>query len=154
MPRRCPAMGAQVLRLLTGVLMAPLQTAPIVLTVDDEADVRRIIRRILERSGYQVLEASNGIEALELLASDARLDLLIADVEMPGLAGEELARKILATRPDQKVLYVTGHAERLFDARGILWAGEAFLEKPFTTGGLAEAVSLLLYGTTEKPVAV
>ena len=131
--------------------MTQSRPAPVVLTVDDEADVRRIIRRILERAGYSVLEASSGVEALDLLTSDAHLDLLIADVAMPGLAGEELARKILAARPDQKVLYVTGHAEQLFDARGTLWEGEAFLEKPFTTSGLIEAVSLLLYGTTEGP---
>ena len=122
---------------------------PVVLVVDDEDAIRRMSRRILEKGGYRVMEASNGTEALALLADDTPLDLLMADLEMPELAGEEMARRIRAARPDLKVLYVTGHIDRLFDERR-LWEGEAFLDKPFTAGGLLEAVSLILYGTLKK----
>lgn len=125
---------------------------PIVLVVDDEAPVRQIMRRLLEPVGYQVFEASNGLDALALLTDDTPIGLLIADLEMPELAGEEMARRIRAARRDQKVLYVSGHVERLFDERPVLCEGEAFLDKPFTADGLLEAVSLLLYGTLKKPV--
>jgi CheY-like chemotaxis protein len=127
----------------------PPQVATI-LVVDDEAGIRTVARRALEDAGYQVLEASDGRAAIKLLAEGAELDLLIADLNMPGLDGNEMVRRIRTTRPDLKVLYVSGHISRLMDARP-LWQGEAFLNKPFTNEGLREAVSLLLYGTLKKP---
>jgi FixJ family two-component response regulator len=68
---------------------------------------------------------------------------------MPGLGGDEMVSRIRTTRPDLKVLYVTGHIDKLMDSRP-LWEGEAFLDKPFTAAGLTEAVSLLLHGSFEK----
>jgi two-component system cell cycle sensor histidine kinase/response regulator CckA len=127
----------------------PPQVATI-LVVDDEAGIRTVARRALEDAGYQVLEASDGRAAIKLLAEGAELDLLIADLNMPGLDGNEMVRRIRTTRPDLKVLYVSGHISRLMDARP-LWQGEAFLNKPFTNESLREAVSLLLYGTLKKP---
>ena len=100
-------------------------------------------------AGYQVTEAGNGLEAIELLSKGTTLDLLMADLDMPELGGDEMVRRIRSTRPDLKVLYVTGHIDRLMDARQ-LWEGEAFLEKPFTAAGLREAVSLLIYGVLKK----
>ncbi len=123
---------------------------PLVLVVDDEAGIRRLARRILEKDGYVVTEATQGLEAIALLQEGAPLDLLMADLDMPELAGDEMVRRIRVTRPDLKVLYVTGHIDRLLDQRPVLWEGEAFLDKPFTAGGLLEAVSLLLYGTLKK----
>jgi len=124
----------------------PATTSTSVLVVDDEPAIRQIARRILEDGGYQVSEAEGGLEAIALLAEGHRLDLLLADLDMPGLGGDEMVRRIRATRPDLKVLYVTGHIDRLMDSRP-LWEGEAFLEKPFTSVGLREAISLLLHGT-------
>jgi two-component system cell cycle sensor histidine kinase/response regulator CckA len=121
-----------------------------ILVVDDEAGIRTVARRALEDAGYQVLEASDGRAAIKLIAEGAELDLLIADLNMPGLDGNEMVRRIRTTRPDLRVLYVSGHISRLMDARP-LWQGEAFLNKPFTNEGLREAVSLLLYGTLKKP---
>jgi two-component system cell cycle sensor histidine kinase/response regulator CckA len=123
----------------------PLMT---VLVVDDEAPIREVERRTLEASGYQVTEACGGAEAIALLSTGVPLDLLIADLDMPDLTGDEMVRRIRATRPDLKVLYVTGHIALVMDARP-LWEGEAFLEKPFTPAALREAVALLLYGTTK-----
>jgi CheY-like chemotaxis protein len=120
-----------------------------VLVVDDEPAIRQIARRILEDGGYQITEAEGGLEAIALLAQGHPLDLLMADLDMPGLGGDEMVRRIRATRPDLKVLYVTGHIDRLMDARP-LWQGEAFLEKPFNAVGLREAISLLLHGTLKK----
>jgi CheY-like chemotaxis protein len=130
--------------------MAQPPHAPTVLVVDDEAPIRTIARRALEQAGYEVLEASNGRAAIHLVAQAPAIDLLIADLNMPGLGGNEMVRRIRATRPDLKVLYVSGFIGRVMDARP-LWEGEAFLNKPFTNDGLREAVSLLLYGTLKKP---
>jgi CheY-like chemotaxis protein len=125
-------------------------TAPTtVLVVDDEPAIRQIARRILEDGGYHITEAEGGLEAIALLAQGLPLDLLMADLDMPGLGGDEMVRRIRATRPDLKVLYVTGHIDRLMDARP-LWEGEAFLEKPFNPVGLREAISLLLHGTLKE----
>jgi CheY-like chemotaxis protein len=122
-----------------------------VLIADDEPGVRALARRILEPAGYDVVEAGNGVEALEVMASAARVDFLIADLDMPVMRGEEMARKIRALRPDLRVLYVTAHSEQLFKERPELIEGEAFLDKPFTVRGLLEAVSLLKVGYIKEP---
>ena len=122
-----------------------------VLVADDEPGVRALARRILEGGGYQVVEAGNGVEALEVMASTVRIDFLIADLDMPVMRGEEMTRKIRAMRPDLRVLYVTAHSEVLFKERPELIDGEAFLDKPFTVRGLLEAVSLLKVGYINAP---
>lgn len=127
--------------------LSAVRTPRTVLLVDDEAGVRCLERRVLEADGYQILEAANGAEGLDRMAGEARVDLLIADLNMPVLGGDEMARRIRMVRPDLCVLYVTGHIDQVMDVRQ-LWEGEAFLEKPFTAAGLREAVSLLLNGTS------
>jgi CheY-like chemotaxis protein len=122
-----------------------------VLVVDDQANVRRLQRRVLEGSGYHVTEACSGYEAVALFGDGQRFDVLIADIAMPGMSGIEMALTIRRMHPDQKVLYVTGQLGRLMNARP-LWQGEAFLEKPFSLRGLCDAVALLLHGTL-KPSA-
>ena len=121
--------------------------APLVLVVDDEPAIREMERRILEKGGYRVIDAPGGAEGIAMLKDGRALDLLIADLDMPEVPGEEMVRQIRAARPDLKVLYVTAHIDRLLDIRSMLWDGEAFLDKPFTTKGLLEAVSLLLTGS-------
>jgi len=118
---------------------------PLVLIVDDEEPIRQLERRILESGGYRVIEASRAVEAFAQLQKDLQVDLVIADLQMPDLGGEEMARRIRRDRPNIKVLYVTGHIDELMDERSTLWEGEAFLDKPFTAKALLEAVSLLLY---------
>jgi two-component system cell cycle sensor histidine kinase/response regulator CckA len=122
----------------------------VVLVVDDEARTRELERRILETGPYTVLEASGAAEAFTILA-EHEVDLLISDLEMPGLTGEEMVAKVRAMFPTQKVLYVSGVVDRLLDARQVLGEGEAFLDKPFTAKSLLEAVSLLLYDTLTPP---
>jgi CheY-like chemotaxis protein len=131
--------------------MAKPVAQPVVLVVDDEDTIRRAARRILETSGYKILEAENGARAVDLLSDDSPVDLLMADLQMPELTGEEMARQLRARRPELKVLYVSGYVDRLLNERPILWEDEAFLEKPFTFDGLTEAVSLLLFGTLKPP---
>ena len=118
---------------------------PTVLVVDDEEPIRQLERRILESGGYRVLEAARAVDAFALLQDAVRVDLLIADLLMPDIGGEEMARRIRRDRPDIKVLYVTAHIDELMDDRSTLWDGEAFLDKPFSAKALLEAVSLLLY---------
>ena len=132
--------------------MPPMKNATptVLLVVDDEEQVLELERRILETAGYQVMQASHGLEAIARLADGTPLDLLIADLNMPGLDGMEMVRRIRATRPNLKVLFVTGHVDRLMESPR-QWDHEAFVEKPFTPGSLREAVSLLLYGTLKKP---
>lgn len=125
---------------------------PLVLVVDDEASIRQMEMRILQTGGYRVIEASGGEEALAVLRDGVALDLLIADLDMPELSGEDMVRRIHTTRPNLKVLYVTGNIDRLLDARSLVWEGEAFLDKPFTANGLLDAVSLLLTGIASRAV--
>ena len=124
-------------------------TPAAILLVDDEPAIRQVMRRTLETEGYVVTEAGSGLEGIAALRQPAKIDLLLADLDMPGLGGDEMVRQIRTSRPDLPVLYVTGHIDRLMDARP-LWEGEAFLEKPFSLEGLREAVSLLLYGTVRR----
>lgn len=128
------------------------QDNAIVLIVDDEAPMRDLERRILEHGPYEVIEAEDAQAAFGILRSGQHVDLLIADLDMPGMTGEEMVLRIRAARPGQKVLYVSGNVDRLLDARKILDDDEAFLDKPFSAKGLLEAVSLLLYDTLSPPL--
>jgi PAS domain S-box-containing protein len=104
-----------------------------VLLVEDEHDVRAVARRILERNGYSVLEASNGTEALETFEASGRgIDLLVTDVVMPGMSGRELASTIVAARPEVRVLYMSGHTDDRILHYGIGHAGLNFVQKPFS----------------------
>src|SRR5580692_6978901 len=113
-----------------------------ILVVDDEASIRRITRLFLERAGYDVLEAAGAFEAIGLLDAGRGLDLLISDLSMPGLNGDEMVSRLRVTRPDLKVLYISGYGGLLATLRPS--PNEAILEKPFTVAALEEAVSALL----------
>jgi CheY-like chemotaxis protein len=117
----------------------------VVMVVDDDPQVLDIERHILERAGYQVLLATSAHDAIARLTEGPPLDLLITDLDMPELGGDEMVSRIRAIRPDLKVLFVTGHADLLMETPR-QWEGEAFLEKPFTEETLRDAVSLLLSG--------
>ena len=121
----------------------------VILAVDDEPGVLALVRRCLgDDERITLIEASSGKDALERIANGPALDLLISDLRMPEMEGDELARQVRTREPDLKVLYLTGHADRLFDAKQQLWAEEAYLDKPFTREGLREAIALLLFGRT------
>src|SRR5947209_965894 len=106
-----------------------------VLIVDDEESIRTYASRVLGRAGYETAVASGGLEALKLVDEQPRFDLLLADVVMPEMHGDELARRLLCREPDLKVLYFTGYRDTLFEARATLGKNEAFLEKPVTMNG-------------------
>jgi DNA-binding response OmpR family regulator len=91
--------------------------------------------------------AADADEALSLVERATRpFDLLLTDLVMPRMKGDELARRLRRQQNDLKVLYLTGFCEQLFAVRSTLWADEAFLEKPCAAEGLVEAVSLMLSG--------
>ena len=120
-----------------------------ILAVDDEPGVLALVRRCLcDDERVALMEASSGKEALERIAKGPALDLLITDLRMPEMEGDELARRVRTLEPDLKVLYLTSHADGLFEAKQQLWAEEAYLDKPFTREGVREAVALLLFGRT------
>ena len=122
-----------------------------VLVVDDEDLVRKFVERVLREAGYKTATASDGPEALEAAATLETFDILVTDVMMPQMTGDELARRIRISAPSIKVLYLTGFSDRLFKEKVTLWADEAFLDKPCSVKGLLQAVSLLLFGRFELP---
>ena len=132
--------------------MKPHPSRPLsVLVVDDEDLVRKFVERVLRESGYQTATASDGPEALEVAAKLETFDILVTDVMMPQMTGDELARRLRIATPGVKVLYLTGFSDRLFKEKVTLWADEAFLEKPCSVKGLLQAVSLLGFGRVEMP---
>ena len=119
-----------------------------ILAVDDEPGVLALLRRCLDDERVTLTEAGSGQAALDQIAKGPPLDLLITDVRMPEMEGDELARQCRLSDRNLKVLYLTSHADRLFEAKPQLWAAEAYLDKPFSRDGLREAVALLLFGRT------
>ena len=127
-------------------------TGPVsVLIVDDEEPICRFVERVLRDAGYKTATAGSGAEALELASKLESLDVLVTDVMMPKMTGDELARRVRQDQPSVKVLYLTGYSDSLFKEKVTLWEGEAYLDKPCTIKGLLEAVSLLLFGRLESP---
>jgi CheY-like chemotaxis protein len=111
-----------------------------ILLVEDEDVVRELTRRVLERQGYTVLACADGQEAISLAERDNRkIDLLLTDVVMPGLRGYEVARQVSESRPEIKILYMSGYAEEALVGRPAL-ADSALIEKPFAVDALARRV--------------
>jgi two-component system cell cycle sensor histidine kinase/response regulator CckA len=117
-----------------------------VLVVDDEAGIREFVDRTLQLVGHQTIVVASGSSALAVAESEEHFDLLLTDLRMPGMTGDELARRVRQRRPEVKVLYLTGFSDQLFKEKGAMWEGEAFLDKPVSANALLQAVSLLLYG--------
>jgi CheY-like chemotaxis protein len=127
--------------------------APHILIVDDEESVREVFARMLAHSGYETSEASDGEDALRVVAARGPFDAYVIDMSMPTMSGAELGRRLRLDDPEAKILYCTGYSDRLFEERGTLWEHEAFIDKPVTLDSLGQAVSLLLFGHTRGPKA-
>ena len=123
--------------------LTPLPTATdgVVLLVEDEAPVRAFASRALRLRGYTVIEASCAEEALDLLQDiDLAVDIFVTDVIMPGMDGPSWVREALKTRPEARVVFVSGYAEAAFDADKGEIPNSEFLPKPFSLNELTETV--------------
>jgi two-component system cell cycle sensor histidine kinase/response regulator CckA len=110
-----------------------------ILLVEDEDEVRRLVVRILERHGYQVLTARTGPEALKL-AGDDGCDMLLTDVVMPEMSGPHLAGLMRRDRPDLPVLYMSGYSDGQLTAQRIVDEAVELIQKPFTPRELLHRV--------------
>jgi two-component system, cell cycle sensor histidine kinase and response regulator CckA len=116
-----------------------------ILLVEDEAGVRTASQRVLSGAGYRVLSASNGVEALSVVAGHTgRIHLMVTDVVMPQMSGRQLASELCAARPDLKVLYMSGYTQDAIGNHGVLQPGVAFIPKPFAAADLIRKVRAVL----------
>jgi CheY-like chemotaxis protein len=116
-----------------------------ILLVEDDEFVRSLSRRVLESRGYSVLEARRGVEALRLgTGYGGSIHLLLTDVVMPDMGGKALAEQIAATRPEMKVVYMSGYTDNAIARHGVLEPGVPFLQKPFSPKELARKVRAVL----------
>ena len=124
-----------------------------ILLVEDEEDVRILIRDELRKLGYRIIEARNGVEAC-LVATPhiGKLKLLLTDIVMPGMSGTELARHLRVIKPELKLLFISGYADDVGIGAGD--PASAYLQKPFTPEALASSVRELLDAKTTNPMRV
>ena len=112
-----------------------------ILLVEDEELVRRPIERLLTRRGYRVLSAASAAEAIELARPSGEwIHLMLTDVVMPGTSGPELARQVLLTRPDMRVLFMSGYPGEVVARQWEVRRGVPFIQKPPTTDALLRSV--------------
>jgi two-component system cell cycle sensor histidine kinase/response regulator CckA len=116
-----------------------------ILLVEDEESVRQLVRDTLESKGYKVVEAENGENGLKVASAlQAKIELVITDVVMPGMGGREMVEQLARLRPETKVLYLSGYTEDAILSEGTIMTGATFLQKPFTLQNLSRKVRELL----------
>jgi two-component system, cell cycle sensor histidine kinase and response regulator CckA len=131
---------------ITGELPGGNET---ILVVEDEEQLRRFACRTLRHLGYNVIEASDGIDALERVKREpGRIDMLITDVVMPKLGGHELAQRLVVELPHLKVIYTSGYTANAIVHHGVIDEGINFLAKPYTLNALASQVRATLDSTS------
>jgi PAS domain S-box-containing protein len=119
-----------------------------ILLVEDEASMRELTRRILADHGYRVCVADNGADAVRRAEDPAQpVDLLLTDVVMPEMLGNEVAARVAALRPQVPTLFISGYAQPILDRQGVLLPGYDILEKPFTEAALLSRVRTALART-------
>jgi two-component system, cell cycle sensor histidine kinase and response regulator CckA len=117
------------------------ESSKTVLLVEDEKSVRALASRILSERGYNILQASDGMEALKIAREHSgNIDLVLTDVVMPGINGKTLVARLKSERPGIKSLFISGYTDSTIADRGILDSNTAFLQKPFTVQSLAQKV--------------
>ena len=124
---------------------APAKGTETILLVEDEEAVRTMISRVLRGNGYRVLEACQGKEAIEVCQKhQGIIHLMVTDVIMPQMSGRELAERMSSVRPEMKVLFMSGYPDNAIVHHGVLDAGTAFLQKPFTLTALENKIREVL----------
>jgi CheY-like chemotaxis protein len=140
-----PRVDAEVDVVRPQVGSAALRGTETILLVEDEEQVRAVVLNILRRQGYRVIPAQNGGEALLLCEKHSgAIDLLLTDVVMPRMSGPELAKRLAMTRPEMKVLCMSGYTDDSIVRHGVLEGHVAFLQKPITPASLARKVREVL----------
>jgi two-component system, cell cycle sensor histidine kinase and response regulator CckA len=116
-----------------------------ILLAEDDPEVRQLTRQILVEQGYTVLETTDGLEALERAQKYTQpIDLLLTDVVMPGLNGKVLAEKLARTRPNIKILFISGYTDDTIAHHGVLESGIILLQKPFSAADLSYKIRTIL----------
>jgi two-component system cell cycle sensor histidine kinase/response regulator CckA len=117
-----------------------------ILLVEDEELVRKLAREVLTRQGYRVLEAGRGDDALAVLVRETpgSVHLLLSDLVLPGMGGQDLHERVMGVRPEIKVLFMSGYTDRALQAQQVFPPGTAFLQKPFTPVALSRKVREVL----------
>jgi PAS domain S-box-containing protein len=122
-----------------------------ILLVEDELGVRQLVCEMLQRLGYQILQASGGAEALRLFEQhQGSIDLLITDVIMPQMSGRELAQRLKVLQPSLKVLYISGYTDDMLAHHGVLESNVFLLQKPFAPDELAKKLREVLDAPTTR----
>ena len=125
--------------------------AETILLVENEYALRELMRRFLEGSGYAVLNARDGDEALSVAtAHPTPIDLLLTDVVMPGMSGLELSQNLKKSRPGMPVLFMSGYSEEVLSRVGFMGPGEAFFQKPVTPARLYAKIREILRLTSPQ----
>jgi DNA-binding NtrC family response regulator len=115
-----------------------------ILLVDDDDGVRRILRKVLESRPYRVVENGQPFAAIALFDADpAKIDLLVTDLKMPGMSGQDLATRVWAVRPEMRVLFISGYTDQTY-TETLNGPRSRFLEKPFASDLLLKHVADLL----------
>jgi two-component system cell cycle sensor histidine kinase/response regulator CckA len=118
-----------------------------VLVVEDELPIQLLIRTVLEMHGHSVLAAGDSTQALQLSEQHrGKIELVITDLRMPGLSGTDMVRQLLTTRPELRVLYISGSPSGESALAGAVGGTAKFLSKPFQARALIDAVGALLAG--------
>jgi CheY-like chemotaxis protein len=117
-----------------------------ILVVDDEPEIRKLATAMLTRSGYRVLTADSGENAIRLFRNNPGVDLLLTDVVAPGMSGPMIADQIAALRPDIKVVFMSGYDSTQVVQRYVVEKGYSLLTKPFTMEQLDAIVRKVLGG--------
>lgn len=125
-----------------------------VLIVDDEPAMQQVVERIARDAGYETAVASDAATALVLWDRDGPFDLLVTDLMMPGMLGQEFARTVQARTPGTRVIYLSAFSIGSYAAPPALAPQEAYLEKPVRAAALKELMSQLLFGHTRGPIVV
>ncbi|WP_250454753.1 response regulator [Caballeronia sp. ATUFL_M2_KS44] len=115
-----------------------------VLLVDDETGVRTLLAEILRDAGYEVIEANDGVEGLEVLQSEATIDIVVTDVGMPRMNGVEMIERARVSLPELKVLFITGYAQQQVSLEQQLDRNSHMLTKPFAMNALLERVAVVV----------
>ena len=125
-----------------------------VLLVEDDPDVRALAADILKSNGYEVVLASNGVEALRVCEKHGgKIDLVVTDVIMPNMNGPELAQHARRMYPEVQVVFMSGYADHAISAKGVLDDNAVFLQKPFTPSVLTHKLREVLDRTSRKRLA-